>query len=51
VAIGPIGAGWFGATTFELELPELGTVPFETGRRESDDVALLARTVGQLATS
>ena len=51
VRLGPLGVGRFGATTFELELPGVGLVPFETGRRETDDLAELARRVGQVATS
>jgi hypothetical protein len=46
-----LGVGRFGATTFALALPGVGEVPFETGRREADDVALLARVVGQVARS
>jgi hypothetical protein len=51
VTIGPLGVGRFGATTFDLGLPGAGPVPFETGRREIDDVAELARRVGQVTMS
>lgn len=43
VTMGPLGTGRFGTTTFVLELPGVGAVPFETGRREVDDVARLER--------
>ena len=46
VRMGPIGTGRFGTTTFELRLPGVGDVPFETGRRETDDVARLSAVVG-----
>lgn len=45
VTMGPLGVGRFNATTFTLGLPGLGDVPFETGRREVDDVAVLQRVV------
>jgi hypothetical protein len=48
IRIGPRGVGRFGATTFTLDLPGNGEVPFETGRREAEDVEVLAR---QVATS
>ena len=51
VKMGPLGVGGMGATSFTLALPDAGEVPFETGRRESADVALLAQMVGQVATS
>ena len=51
VTMGPLGAARFGATTFHLGLPGVGVVPYETGRREADDVALLAQVLGQVATS
>jgi hypothetical protein len=51
VSMGPRGIGRFGATTFELVLPGVGPVPFETGRREVADVAELERRVGQVAMS
>lgn len=51
VTMGPLGAARFGATTFDLGLPGVGVVPYETGRREADDVALLAQVLGQVATS
>jgi len=41
VTMGVRGVGRFGATTFDLGLPGLGEIPFETGRREIDDVARL----------
>jgi hypothetical protein len=47
VTMGPLGAGRFGTTTFVLELPGIGVVPFETGRREVDDVARLEVAVGR----
>jgi hypothetical protein len=45
VTIGALGVGRFGTTTFELGLPDLGKVPFETGRREAEDVALLGQQI------
>jgi hypothetical protein len=51
VTMGPRGVGRFGATTFELVLPGVGEIPFETGRREAEDVEELARRVGQGAMS
>jgi hypothetical protein len=51
VTMGPLGTARFGTTTFDLDLPGVGVVPYETGRREADDVALLARTLNQVATS
>jgi hypothetical protein len=41
VAIGPDTAGRWGATTCVITLPDVGDVPFETGRREVDDLATL----------
>ena len=46
--MGPLGVARFGATTFVLELPGVGSVPFETGRREADDVTELARVVARV---
>lgn len=51
VTMGTFGVGHLGARMFALGLPGIGEVPFETGRREADDVAVLARVVGQVATS
>jgi hypothetical protein len=48
VTMGPLGVARFGATTFLLELPGLGPVPFETGRREADDVTELACVVARV---
>jgi hypothetical protein len=45
VTIGPLGVGRFGATTFELGLPGVGRVPFETGRREEADVEALHQEI------
>jgi len=45
VTMGPLEPARFGATTFVLGLPGVGEVPFETGRRETDDVAALRRAV------
>jgi hypothetical protein len=39
------GTGRFGTTTFVLNLPEVGDIPIETGRKEADDVAVLRRAV------
>ena len=33
-------------TRLVLELPEVGAVPFETGRNEQDDLAVLVETIG-----
>ena len=51
VTMGPLGVGRFGTTTFELGLPEVGNVPFETGRREAEDVAVLRTADRAGATS
>jgi hypothetical protein len=51
VTMGPLGTGRFGSTTFVLHLPGVGEVPFETGRREVDDVARLELAVGQRVAS
>jgi hypothetical protein len=51
VTMSPLGTGRFGATTFDLDLPGLGKVPFETGRHEADDVARLEIQLGQDVTS
>ena len=45
------GTGRFGTTTFVLRLPGIGDVPFETGRREVDDVALLQRALADRASA
>jgi hypothetical protein len=49
VAMGPLGIARFGATSFDLTLPGLGDVPFETGRREADDVVVLQRALSTRA--
>jgi hypothetical protein len=41
VTMGRAGVARFGATSFDLTLPGLGAVPFETGRHEADDVVVL----------
>jgi hypothetical protein len=41
VTIGPVTAGRFGTSLFELSLPGVGEIPFETGRREAQDLAIL----------
>jgi hypothetical protein len=51
VTMGSLGTGRFGATTFVLDLPGVGEVPFETGRREVQDVAALQQLLGQRARS
>lgn len=51
VTMGPIGTARFGATAFDLGLPGVGEVPFETGRREVDDVAVLERVVRRRVAS
>jgi hypothetical protein len=38
--------GRFGTVTIVLDLPGEGLVPFETGRRERDDVAVLLAQLG-----
>ena len=45
VAMGAIGTARFGATSFVLDLPGVGEVPFETGRKEVDDVQVLRGVV------
>jgi hypothetical protein len=39
-----------GSARFVLELPGIGRVPFEAGRRERDDLALLIETLGGVPT-
>jgi hypothetical protein len=51
VTMGALGTGRFGTTTFVLGLPGVGEVPFETGRREVQDVAALRQLLGQRAMS
>ena len=38
--------GSLGKTRLVLELPEVGEVPFETGRNEQGDLAVLVETLG-----
>jgi hypothetical protein len=45
VSMGPVNDGRFGSWTFELSLAAEGTVPFDTGRHERDDVSILRRAV------
>lgn len=47
ILMGSLGTGRFGTTTFVLDLPGVGPVPFETGRREVDDVAVLQRAAAE----
>ena len=42
VEMGDVEVGRFGASVFVLELPGVGRVPYETGRREADDVTALS---------
>jgi hypothetical protein len=51
ITMSPLGVARFGATSFDLTLPGLGAVPFETGRREVDDVAVLQSTLAVSATA
>ena len=51
VTMGPLTAARFGATSFVLDLPGVGEVPFETGRKEVDDVAVLQRALRRSASS
>jgi hypothetical protein len=41
VTISAVTPGRWGTSMFELTLPGTGAVPFETGRREVDDLAVL----------
>jgi hypothetical protein len=43
--------GRMGATTFVLELPGTGRVPFECGRKEVDDLAVLRGVLGDAQAS
>jgi hypothetical protein len=45
VTMGPVDAARFGATSFVLDLPGVGEIPFETGRKELDDVDALRSAV------
>jgi hypothetical protein len=45
VTMGPVGTARFGTATFVLGLPGVGEVPFETGRKEVDDVEILRAAV------
>jgi hypothetical protein len=51
VAMGELGGARFGATAFVLDLPGVGEVPFETGRKEAEDVAILRDAVRRRASS
>jgi hypothetical protein len=42
--------GSHGSARFVLELPGVGRVPFEAGRKERDDFAVLVDTLGGVAT-
>jgi hypothetical protein len=46
VELNELGAGGFGATRFVLELPGVGRVPFEAGRRDQADLAVLVDALG-----
>jgi hypothetical protein len=41
-----VGPGSFGATRFVLELPGVGKVPFDAGRRDLADLAVLLDRLG-----
>ena len=47
VAVTPVGRG---VTRFALEFPDAGRVPFEAGRRERGDLAVLVEWLGGMAT-
>jgi hypothetical protein len=49
VRMGPVGTARFGASAFVLDLPGVGEVPFETGRKEVDDLEVLRRVVAATA--
>ena len=51
VTMGPLTAARFGTTAFALDLPGVGAVPFETGRKEVDDVEVLQRAIRRSASS
>jgi len=51
VTIGPLGTARFGATAFVLDLPGVGPVPFETGRKEIDDVEILRAAIRTRAST
>jgi len=46
VTMGPVDTARFGTSSFVLDLPGLGEVPFETGRKEVDDLEVLRHAVG-----
>lgn len=46
VEVVSVTPGSMGKVRLLLELPEVGQVPFETGRREQDDLAVLVETLG-----
>jgi hypothetical protein len=46
VEVVQVTTGSFGATRVVLELPGVGQVPFETGRREQEDTAILIEALG-----
>ena len=46
VEVVSVTPGSLGKTRLVLELPEVGAVPFETGRNEQDDLAVLVETIG-----
>jgi hypothetical protein len=47
LAVTPVGRG---VTHFALEFPDAGRVPFEAGRREREDLAVLAEWLGGTPT-
>ena len=51
MTMGPLTARRFGATAFVLDLPGVGEVPFETGRKEVDDVEVLQRAIRRSAST
>ena len=51
VTMSPLVNARFGATSFVLDLPGVGDVPFETGRKEAADVEILEGAVRRSASS
>jgi hypothetical protein len=50
VEVASVTQGGHGSSRFVLELPGSGRVPFEAGRRERDDLAVLIETLGGVPT-
>ena len=50
VEVVSVTPGSMGKVRLVLELPEVGHVPFETGKKEQDDLAVVVETLGGVVT-